>query len=175
MHSKILIFSAFALSLSACQLSHWTPIATQERSKINNQHISLTETSVSTHGTETLTAVPSFTPLSGPCSTPEPDQQNDFINRSISIKDNGKSLFVHVTSRFWIYLDDRIYPLRDLLNSIPDGLIGYISNGSLRGPQCYPIMFEAVHEGRGLLKIGDFQIMIIVDNNLPESSLPLNY
>jgi hypothetical protein len=35
-------------------------------------------------------------------------------------------------------------------------------------------MFEAVREGRGLVQIKDFQLMIIVDDSLPESSLPLN-
>jgi hypothetical protein len=34
-------------------------------------------------------------------------------------------------------------------------------------------MFEAVEEGKGLLKIGDFQLSIIIDNNLPISPLPL--
>jgi len=61
-----------------------------------------------------------------------------------------------------------------LLNAIPDGLIGYISNGSIRGPQCYPIMFEAVKEGKGTLQIKDFQLSIIIDNNLPMSPLPLH-
>jgi hypothetical protein len=35
-------------------------------------------------------------------------------------------------------------------------------------------MFEAVHEGKGLLKMKDFHILIIEDNNMPESPLPLN-
>jgi hypothetical protein len=35
-------------------------------------------------------------------------------------------------------------------------------------------MFEAVREGRGLLQINDFQLLIIIDNNMPESPLPIN-
>jgi hypothetical protein len=122
----------------------------------------------------TATAIPSFTPLSGSCATPSPDELKDFINNSITIEDSGKTFITHVTSRFWIYLDDRTYPLRDLLNSVPDGLIGYVSNGSIRGPQCYPVMFEAVKEGKGLLQIKDFQLSIIIDNNLTMSVLPLH-
>jgi len=127
----------------------------------------------STLDMQTLEAIPSFTPLADACASPAPDDLNDFINRSITIAYNGRTFITHVTSRFWIYLDDRIYPLRELLSAIPDGLIGTISNGSIRGPQCYPIMFEAVREGRGLIQIKDFQFSIIVDNNLPESPLPL--
>ena len=122
----------------------------------------------------TLEAIPSFTPLSGPCATLVPGELNDFMFNTITVDDNGKTFVTHITSRFWIYLDDRVYPLRELLNSIPEGLIGYISNGSIRGPQCYPIMFEAVHEGKGLLQIKDFQLSIIVNNNLPASTLPLH-
>lgn len=124
--------------------------------------------------TETLQAVATFTPLSGPCVTPEPGILDVFINHSITIEDNGKTFVTHITSRFWIYLDDRVYSLRDLLNAIPVGLIGYVSNGSVRGPQCYPIYFEAIREGKGLIKLKDFQLSIIVDNNLPMSKLPMH-
>ena len=94
--------------------------------------------------TETLEAIPSFTPLPGPCATPTADELSEFIKQSITLDDNGKTFVTHITSRFWIYLDNRVYPLQGLLNSIPKGLIGYISNGSIRGPQCYPILFEAL-------------------------------
>jgi hypothetical protein len=113
------------------------------------------------------------TPLPGPCATPSPGELKDFIHNSISVEDSGKTIVTHVTSRFWIYLDDRTYPLRDLLNSVPDGLIGYVSNGSIRGPQCYPVMFEVVNEGKGPVKLKVFQLSIIIDNALPMSPLPL--
>jgi hypothetical protein len=128
----------------------------------------------STFEYETLETISIITSLPEPCSAPTPNELNDFINRSITYNDNGKTLFLHVTTRFWKYLDDRLYPLQDIFNSIPDGLLGYISNGSIKGPQCYPIMFEAVHEGKGLLQIKDFQLSIIVDNNIPESPIPLH-
>jgi hypothetical protein len=115
-----------------------------------------------------------MTSLPFPCATPEPAELSEFIQQSITSEDNGKTLVTHVTSRFWIYLDDRIYHLQDLLNAIPNGLIGYVSNGSIRGPQCYPVMFEAVKEGKGLLQVNDFQLQIIVDNNAPESGFPLH-
>jgi hypothetical protein len=174
MHSGIIILSTFAISLSACGPSQPKPISGQVQSNTQNTHNTQTPVPVSQFDYATFDAITSLTPLPGPCSTPEPDQLNDLINRSITIKDNGKSFIVQVTSRFWFYLDDRIYPLRDLLISMPDGLIGYVSNGSFRGAQCYPVMFEAVREGRGLLQINDFQLLIIIDNNMPESPLPIN-
>ncbi len=124
--------------------------------------------------TPAVTPIATFTPLPGPCATPSPDELKDFINNSITIEDSGKTFVTHVTSRFWIYLDDSLYPLRDLENALPSGLLGYVSNGSIRGPQCYPVMFEAVKEGKGLLKIKDFQLSIIIDNALPASALPLH-
>jgi hypothetical protein len=173
MPSEILLVATLVISLSACGSPQTIPFDTQVQTTPQNTLIPQITQSILTIQSETLDAIPSFTPLSEPCSTPVPSELNDFINRSITFNDNGKTLIVHVTSRFWIYLEDRLYPLRDLLKSIPDGLIGYVSNGSIRGPQCYPIMFEAVHEGRGLLQIKDFQLLIIVDNSIPESSLPL--
>jgi hypothetical protein len=174
MKSELIIFSTLALSLSACGSAQIMPLTSTVRPTSPISLIPLSTRSNQTLQYETLNAVPSLTPLSGPCSTPVPGELNDFINRSITVNDNGKTFIVHVTSRFWIYLDDRIYPLMDLLKSIPDGLIGYISNGSIRGPQCYPVMFEAVQEGTGLLQITDFRLQIIVNNKLPESPLPLN-
>jgi hypothetical protein len=122
---------------------------------------------------ETPETIATFTPLPAGCATPSPDEINDFIGQSITDKDNGKTLVTHVTSRFWIYLDDRTYSLPDLMQSLPNGLLGYISNGSIRGPQCYPIMFEAVKEGKGLLQIKNFKLWIVVNDALPESKIPL--
>jgi hypothetical protein len=129
--------------------------------------------SAATEYVQTLQAIPTFTSLPYPCATPAPDELNDFIKQSITIADNGKTFTTHVTSRFWIYLDDRIYPLPDLFNAVPQGLIGYISNGSVQGPNCYPVMFEAIKEGKGLLQVKDFQLHIVVDDSAPESTLPL--
>lgn len=133
----------------------------------------LTEVPLETLQMQTPEAFSTVTSLSGPCATPAPEELNDFIHRSITIADNGKIFTTHVTSRFWIYLDDRIYPLPALFSAIPTGLIGYVSNGSVRGLQCYPVMFEALTEGKGVLQVKDFQLYIVVDNNTPESPLPL--
>lgn len=165
-NSRALIL-ILVIILSACGASTGTP-------KNADTPIIPTGIPESTLEAETFQSIPTFTALPGTCSTPSPNELNDFIKNSITMDDNGKTFFTHVTSRFWIYLDDRVYPLQDLLAAIPEGLLGYISNGSVRGPQCYPIMFEAIHEGKGLLMFKDFQLSIIIDNNSPASSLPLN-
>jgi len=174
MKCVVLLYSILVIMLSACGSLQTSPAATQWSTNSHNTVISDAVVPESTLEFETFAAIPSFTPLTSPCSTPAPNELNEFINKSITIEDNGKTYVSHVTSRFWIYLDDRIYPLQDLLNSIPEGLIGYISNGSIRGPQCYPIMFEAIREGKGIIIIKDFQLSIIIDNNLQMSPLPLH-
>lgn len=177
---KLFLTSFILIFITACgtvpQTSTSQPAPTVAQVSTNTHITLIPETPVleSTLEMKTLEAIPSFTPLASPCSTPAPNELNDFIKLSITIEDNGKTFVTHVTSRFWIYLDDRIYPLRGLLNSIPEGLLSYVSNGSIRGPQCYPIMFEAGREGKGLLQIKDFQLLIIVDNNAPMSPLPLH-
>jgi hypothetical protein len=162
------------VSLSACGFHQPIEASTLEPSNTNIHLFFETKTKESFPDRETADAIPPVTPLPGPCATPGPDRLQDVINISITAKDNGKTFIFHVTSRFWFHLDDSKYPLRELLKSIPDGLIGYVSNGSIRGPQCYPIMFEAVQEGRALIQLNDFRLSIIVDNNLPESVLPPN-
>ncbi len=157
----VLLLSSCAKTQGAAQMTAAIPSST------------IATTSPATKEMETLNAVPTMTSLPQPCATPAPDELNDFIKRSITIEDNGKTFTTHVTSRFWIYLDDRIYPLPDLFNAIPQGLIGYVSNGSIQGPNCYPVMFEAIKEGKGLLQVKDFQLQIVVDDNAPESTLPL--
>jgi hypothetical protein len=174
MKLTVFLFPILAITLSACDFSQPILPAIQEPTITFTPPISATLASEQTQEMETIQAIPTFTPLSGPCVTPEPSILNDFINHSITIEDNGKTFITHVTSRFWIYLDDRIYPLRDLLNAIPDGLLGYISNGMIMGPQCYPVYLEAVHPGQGILRIKDFQLSIIIDNNLPMSKLPMH-
>jgi hypothetical protein len=79
-------------------------------------------------------------------------------------EDSGKTFTYTITSRFMLFLDDKKYPLENL-TCTPDGLIGYVSNGSLNGPDNYPIMFEAVQTGECLLQNGDFQVHIAVSGN----------
>ncbi len=173
MSSGLLIIMGLLVYLSACGFHGPVYVPPLEPSGNNNPPALETITKERLPSQKAAAAIPTFTPLPGPCETPGPDQFQNFINKSITANDSGKTIILHVTSRFWIYLDDRKYALRELLISIPDGLIGNISNGSIRGPQCYPIMFEAVKEGRGQIQLYDFKLNIIVNNKFPESPIPL--
>ncbi len=82
---------------------------------------------------------------------------------SINLRDNGRTFTFTVTSRFMVFLDEKDYPLNEL-KCEPKWIMGYASNGSLRGPDYYPIMFEAAEEGTCILKDRDFQIRIVVAN-----------
>ena len=79
----------------------------------------------------------------------------------IKLSDNGKTFSYHLTDRFSVFLDDSNYPVKDLI-CLPEGIIGYVSNGSLGGPGRYPIMFEAVAEGQCRLADHDFKVEIQV-------------
>ncbi len=81
----------------------------------------------------------------------------------IKLSDNGKTFTYHITDRFSVFLDDATYPVKNL-SCAPTGIIGYVSNGSFRGPNNYPIMFEAAAEGQCVLKDGDFSVTIVVMN-----------
>ncbi len=101
------------------------------------------------------------------------DQELAFSTHSITGADNGKTLVVHQTDRFSVFLDDHEYPL-DELRASAAGMLGIISNGSLRGPNCYPVMFEAVGEGEASLNDRDFKLEVRVDDNAPRSPIPLH-
>jgi hypothetical protein len=82
-------------------------------------------------------------------------------NAQIKPSDNGKRFTYHLTDRFSVYLDDTNYPVQELVCT-PDGIIGYVSNGSLGGLGHYPVMFEAVAEGQCSLDDRDFHVDILV-------------
>jgi len=82
-------------------------------------------------------------------------------NAQIKLSDNGKMFSYHLTDRFTVFLDDTKYPVKDL-ECTPEGIIGYVSNGSLGGLDHYPIMFEAVAEGTCRLEDHDFHADIVV-------------
>jgi hypothetical protein len=63
-----------------------------------------------------------------------------------------------------LFLDDEKYPLENLICT-PEGVIGSVSNGSLNGPDNYPIMFEAAQPGECLFQNGDFQVQIVVSGD----------
>jgi hypothetical protein len=106
------------------------------------------------------------------CPTLQPDQSSLIETNAITAADHGKTLVIHQTDRFSIYLDNRAYPLNELAVT-PDGPLGRVSNGSLRGPDCFPLIFEGVNEGRTLLHDRDFELWVDVDNKAPASTLPL--
>ncbi len=122
-------------------------------------------------------AVPGAYPNAGTvavtCPTPSPHELALFESRSVTAQDNGKTLVVHQTDRFSVFLDDSAYPLNTLQSS-PAGVLGVISNGSVRGPNCYPVMFEALTQGQGTLTDGGFVLHVQVDNNAPVSTFPLH-
>jgi hypothetical protein len=80
---------------------------------------------------------------------------------AITLRTAGQTFTYHATQRFMVFLDDTRYPLHELA-CLPEGPISYISNGSIRGPDNYPIMFEAGAPGTCILQNRDFQVTIIV-------------
>jgi hypothetical protein len=79
----------------------------------------------------------------------------------INLSGNGKSFSFRLTMRFIVFLDDKEYPVKDI-RCTPEGIIGYVSNGSVRGPDNYPIMYEAVGVGTCTLRNKDFQAHVTV-------------
>jgi hypothetical protein len=80
---------------------------------------------------------------------------------TIMLEDNGRTYTYYLSNRFFVFLDDEKYPV-DSLVCDPKGIIGYISSGSFRGPDLYPIYFEAVDIGSCTLKDHDFVVKIVV-------------
>jgi hypothetical protein len=83
-------------------------------------------------------------------------------NAEIKPSDNGKAFTYRLTDRFTVFLDDTKYPVKDLACA-PEGIIGYVSNGSLGGLDHYPVMFEAVAEGNCRLEDHDFYVDIHIE------------
>lgn len=117
-----------------------------------------------------LTSLPA-SPMS--CPTSAADELAQFNARSVTAEDSGKTLVIHQTDQFSVYLDDRVFPLKDL-QAVAPGILGEISNGSVRGPNCFPIMFEGATEGKARLSDGEFQLQVVVDNHAPVSRFPLH-
>jgi hypothetical protein len=87
-------------------------------------------------------------------------------NADISLESNGQTYTFTWSSRFFVFLDDDKYPVQQL-KCEPESVIGYISNGSFRGPDRYPIYFEATRVGECVLKNRDFNVKIIVVQRTP--------
>ncbi len=84
----------------------------------------------------------------------------------ITLENNGQTFTYTVQSRFFVFLDDDKYPLSQL-KCEPEWVIAYISNGSFRGPDRYPIYFEARRPGKCVLQNGDFSVTIVVAQRPP--------
>jgi hypothetical protein len=80
---------------------------------------------------------------------------------AIMLEDNGRTYTYYLTNRFFVFLDDEKYPV-DSLFCDPEGILLYVSNGSFRGPDLYPIYFEAADIGSCTLKDHDFAVKIVV-------------
>lgn len=117
------------------------------------------------------TAVANTRPSIDPSATPVQNPPNESPSATrvaeleqpadITLNDTGKTFTYRVTERFMVFLDDNTYPLSDL-HCDPEGIIGFVSNGSVNGPDNYPIMFEAVQPGECRLQNNDFRVHIIV-------------
>jgi len=81
---------------------------------------------------------------------------------NVKPEDNGKAFTFTVTTRFTVFLDDQNYPVNELKCS-PDGIIGMVSNGSMRGPGLYPVMFEALQTGQCTLTDRDFSVQLTIN------------
>jgi hypothetical protein len=80
---------------------------------------------------------------------------------AIALSDGGRTFTYRVTDRFSVSLDRTRYPVRTLTLT-PTGIVGLVSNGSINGPDDYPVMFEAVQPGECLLENRDFRVRIVV-------------
>lgn len=105
------------------------------------------------HGPAALsTATPQEPPVVGERSTDA---------SGIALSDGGRTFTYRVTDRFSVSLDRTRYPVRTLTLT-PTGIVGLVSNGSINGPDDYPVMFEAVQPGECLLENRDFRVRIVV-------------
>jgi len=96
---------------------------------------------------------------------------------NITLENNGQTITMSNYRRFSVFLDDDKYPVRQL-QCEPKWIMGYISNGSFRGPDLYPITFETTTVGECTLRNGDFAVKIIVVEPTPVLSgtpLPTSY
>ncbi len=160
-----MILSSLALNACQVQVTPRLPEAAPDRTVST-----MTQMPSPTQSPQTTSGLPI---AATPCATPPPDVLNVYTARSITAEDSGKSLILHQTDRFSVYLDDQLYPISEL-EVDPAGMLGKVSNGSVRGPNCYPMMFEAATEGSAVLRDRGFQLRIVIDNRAAVSTLPLH-
>lgn len=105
-----------------------------------------------------LSSAPSVTPSQEPTVT----TQGTTDAAGIALSDRGRTFTYRLTDRFTVSLDRTRYPVKNLTLT-PTGIVGLISNGSINGPDDYPVMFEAVQPGECLLENDDFRVRIVVE------------
>jgi hypothetical protein len=89
------------------------------------------------------------------------DGECSSMHPSVTEADAGGVVEIEgVTDRFPICLDEARHPVRRL--DTTDCPFGYVSNLSLRGPDSYPIGFEATAVGSCTVRDGDFRVRIVV-------------
>lgn len=116
----------------------------------------------------TITARPTMAPLDTASPEEEATRAQEFrAMADITLAGNGKTYTFTYGRRFFVFLDDERYPLADL-RCEPDWVMGWVSNGSFRGPTRYPVYYEATRVGRCRLVNGDFWAEIIVVEPTPE-------
>jgi hypothetical protein len=106
---------------------------------------------------------PATQPAAVSTATPqEPAVPGETGGSAIALSDRGRTFTFRVTDRFRVSLDPTRYPVATL-KLTPAGIAGLVSNGSINGPDDYPVMFEAVRPGECLLENGDFRVRIVVE------------
>ena len=109
-------------------------------------------------------AVP--TQIGSSFSTLSPDQiatdtQYMIDMSKITLVNDQQTVTVTLNSRFFVFLDDEKYPVSEL-DCKSEWLMGTISNGSLRGPDRYPIYFEPTRTGACWLSNREFGMNLII-------------
>ena len=80
----------------------------------------------------------------------------------VTLANNGDVITIKmVGTRFSVFLDDEKYPVNSMILE-PGCPLMYVSNYSFRGPDLYPIGYEAAQVGTCVLRNGDFSVTIIV-------------
>ena len=100
-------------------------------------------------------------PATSPAGAATEEVERLRARADIKLENAGQTFTYTVTSRFTVFLDDTDYYAGDL-GCEPEGIVGVVSNGSVRGPDLYPVMFEAVRPGQCELRDGDFTATIVV-------------
>ena len=149
----IILFAISLFLISGCQ----NPVPPTQVSPLTSPIVSPSVIGTSTF--QSNVPLPASLPTQYPAIATETERIEE--QAPINLSGDGKTFTFRLTTRFIVFLDDKEYPVKDI-KCTPEGIIGYVSNGSVRGPDNYPIMFEAVGIGTCTLRNRGFQAHIIV-------------